>query len=51
MTTDNLNAAKEAEKLSVQESRKIQKYLDTAEVIIVVLDANERVVLINRKGC
>ncbi|MGA2368172.1 MAG: PAS domain S-box protein [Dehalococcoidia bacterium] len=51
MMTENLNAAKETEKLLVQENRRIQKYLDTADVIIVVLDANEKVVLVNRKGC
>ena len=51
MMTENLNAAKDTEKLSVQENRKIRKYLDTADVIIVVLDADEKVVLVNRKGC
>jgi len=33
------------------ERDKIQKYLDIAEVIMVVIGANESVVLINRKGC
>ncbi|MGA2159279.1 MAG: PAS domain S-box protein [Dehalococcoidia bacterium] len=51
MTTDNRNTARETERLSVQENRKIQRYLDTADVIIVVLDASEKVVLTNRKCC
>ncbi len=51
MMTENLNAAKDTEKLSIQENRKIRKYLDTADVIIVVLDADEKVALVNRKGC
>ncbi len=48
---DNLDPSKEMEKLSVQEYRKIQRYLDSADIIIVILDADEKVVLVNRKGC
>ncbi len=33
------------------ERKKAQKYLDVAEVILVVIDADQKVSLINKKGC
>ena len=42
---------KQSEILLRQEKNKIQNYLDIARVILVVLDANQTVSLINKKGC
>jgi PAS domain S-box-containing protein len=42
---------KQSEVLLRQEKNKIQNYLDIAGVILVVLDANQTVSLINKKGC
>jgi hypothetical protein len=34
-----------------EERDRAQRYLDIAEVILLVLDAEGRITLINRKGC
>ncbi|MBC8218832.1 MAG: PAS domain S-box protein, partial [Planctomycetes bacterium] len=39
------------ENLRRQERDKAQKYLDTAAVMLVAIDSEERIGLINRKGC
>lgn len=41
---------REYAKNSIQERDKVQTYLDVAGVIMVALDANQRVTLINKKG-
>lgn len=45
-----INNARKTEELA-EEKEKAQKYLDTAEVIILILDNNEKVKVINKKGC
>jgi PAS domain S-box-containing protein len=42
---------KQSEMLLREEKNKIQNYLDIAGVILVVIDANQTVSLINKKGC
>jgi PAS domain S-box-containing protein len=42
---------KQSEVLLREEKNKIQNYLDIAGVILVVIDTNQRVSLVNRKGC
>jgi PAS domain S-box-containing protein len=42
---------KDAESLARRERDRAQRYLDTAEVILLALDLNGRITLINRKGC
>jgi two-component system cell cycle sensor histidine kinase/response regulator CckA len=42
---------KEAESALRRERDRAQRYLDTAEVILLALDLDGRVTLINRKGC
>ncbi len=42
---------KRAEESLHQEKRKAQNYLDVAGVMLVVIDVDERVSLINKKGC
>jgi PAS domain S-box-containing protein len=42
---------KRAEQLLREERDKAQKYLDIAGVMLVVIDSEERVALINKKGC
>jgi PAS domain S-box-containing protein len=42
---------KQAEAALRQERDRAQRYLDTAEVILLALDAAGRITLINRKGC
>jgi two-component system, cell cycle sensor histidine kinase and response regulator CckA len=42
---------KEAEALSRRERDRAQRYLDTADIILLALDLDERITLINRKGC
>lgn len=42
---------KQAEEALRQERNKVQKYLDVAGVMLVALDANQKVTLINKKGC
>lgn len=39
------------EKRIISEKEKAQKYLDVAGVIIVALNANQEIMLINKKGC
>jgi len=46
-TTDR----KQIEQALENEKNKVQNYLDAAEVIILVLDTDQKVRLINRKGC
>jgi PAS domain S-box-containing protein len=40
-----------AEQALKQERNKVQRYLDVAGVIMLVVDADQRISLINRKGC
>jgi PAS domain S-box-containing protein len=42
---------KRSEVLFREEKNRIQSYLDIAGVILVVIDANQKVSLINKKGC
>ena len=42
---------KEAEATARRERDRAQHYLDTADIILLALDCNERITLINRKGC
>ena len=42
---------KQSEVLVREEKNKIQNYLDIVEVILVVIDAEQKVSLINKKGC
>jgi PAS domain S-box-containing protein len=42
---------KQAEELLRHERDKVQKYLNVAGVIMLALDADEKVMLINKKGC
>ena len=42
---------KQAESAVRHERDRAQRYLDTAEVILLALDLNGRITLINRKGC
>ncbi len=45
------DAARSAEWALRQERDRAQRYLDTAEVILLALDLGGRITLINRKGC
>ena len=47
----NISERKQAEEAVRKERDKAQKYLDVAGVILVVIEGNQRVSLINRKGC
>ena len=42
---------KQAEKALREERDKVKKYLDVAGIIFLVLDTDQRVTLINKKGC
>ncbi len=42
---------KQAEEALREERDKVQKYLDVVGVMLVVIDANRKVTLINKKGC
>jgi PAS domain S-box-containing protein len=46
-----LRNLKRSEVLFREEKNRIQSYLDIAGVILVVIDANQKVSLINKKGC
>jgi len=50
-TMRELAERKQAEEALRQERNKVQKYLDVAGVMLVALDANQKVTLINKKGC
>ena len=47
----DMSLRKETEEALHVEQAKAQQYLDIAEVIMVAIDANERVTMINQKGC
>ena len=49
--TDEILERKRKERALQQEKRKVQQYLDVAEVIVVLLDSDGRVRTINQKGC
>jgi PAS domain S-box-containing protein len=49
--TQDITEHKRAEEALRRERDLAQKYLDVAEVILLVIDANEQVRLVNRKGC
>ncbi len=42
---------KQAEELIHKERNKFQKYLDISAVMVVMIDINQNVILINKKGC
>jgi PAS domain S-box-containing protein len=48
---DEILERKQAESALRHERDRAQRYLDTAEVILLALDLNGRITLINRKGC
>lgn len=50
-TTTDITERKAAEEARRRESERAQRYLDIAGVIIVALDTQQRITLINRKGC
>jgi two-component system cell cycle sensor histidine kinase/response regulator CckA len=47
----NITARKEIEKYLRQERDRNQRYLDLAGVILVAIDRDQKIILINRKGC
>ncbi len=47
---EDVTEKKRAEEIS-EEKNKLQNYLDIAGVVLVVIDADQKVTLINRKGC
>jgi PAS domain S-box-containing protein len=47
----DITVRKRAEQALKEQRDRAQKYLDIAGVLIVVIDANQRVTRINRKGC
>ena len=51
MLEENIAKRERAEKTLRAERDKAQRYLDVAGVIIVVIDADQKVSLINKKGC
>ena len=50
-TCRDITKRKQAEMISQQESAKAQQYLDIAEVVMVFIDKDEKIALINQKGC
>jgi PAS domain S-box-containing protein len=50
-TTLEITERKQAEKLIRKERDRAQKYLDIAAVMLVAIDSEQRVGLINKKGC
>ena len=47
----NINKRKEAERIIWEEKEKAQKYLDVAGVILIVINTDQEVSLVNKKGC
>ena len=47
----DITERKLAEDALKKEKEKLRKYLDTSAVIVVILDIDQRVTLINKKGC
>jgi len=47
----DITERKKAEQMILKEKDKAQKYLDVAAVMMVAIDAEQRVGLINKKGC
>ncbi len=47
---EDVTEKKGAEEIS-KEKNKLQQYLDIAGVVLVAIDADQKVILINRKGC
>jgi PAS domain S-box-containing protein len=47
----NINKRKEAERVIGEEKEKAKKYLDVAGVILVVINKDQKVNLVNKKGC
>lgn len=47
---EDVTEKKRAEEIS-EEKDKLQNYLDIAGVVLVVIDADQKVILINKKGC
>jgi PAS domain S-box-containing protein len=49
--SEDITEARKAEQSLQKERDKAQKYLDVAGAIFVLIDTNERVTLVNKKGC
>ena len=47
----DITERKRIEEMLRRERNRVQKYLDVAGVMLVVIDANQKVSLINKKGC
>lgn len=47
----DITERKKAEQALHKEKEKLQKYLDISAVMVVMLDADQKVTLINKKGC
>jgi PAS domain S-box-containing protein len=47
----NINKRKEAERVIWEEKEKAKKYLDIVGVILVVINKDQKVSLVNKKGC
>jgi len=47
----DITARKQAERALYAEKDKLQKYLDITAVIVVIIDLDQKVTLINKKGC
>ena len=47
----DITERKRAEETLLQEQTKVQTYLDTAEVMLMALNADQTISMINRKGC
>jgi len=48
---EDISKGEEIEELILEELKQTQKYLDTAQVMIVVVDTDEKVAMINKKAC
>ncbi len=51
MLKDEISEHKKAEQSLQKEKEKLQKYLDISAVMVVMLDTDQKVSLINKKGC
>ncbi len=48
---EDITERKNAQLALINEKEKLQKYLDISAVMVVMLDADQKVTLINKKGC
>ena len=49
--TRDITQRKKSEEALINEKEKLQKYLDISAVMVIMLDKDQRVTLINKKGC